>query len=101
MTVSTNTNRPPLRAVYIGTFNQPARYNLGIAIETPGFDDPASHEHLAWAHGLSYLTTMKTPTIWKRASCHLSPKKLRSVNTSLRTCGPPSVKLGDYVGFER
>jgi hypothetical protein len=30
MAVSTNTNRPPLRAVDIGTFNQPARYSLGI-----------------------------------------------------------------------
>jgi hypothetical protein len=45
---STDTSRSLTRAIHIGTFNQPTRYSLGIATETPGFDDPASHEHLAW-----------------------------------------------------
>jgi len=67
MTVSTNTDRPPLRAVYIETFNQPARYSLGIAIETPGFDDPASHEHLPFFIGDILIPTNKLLTTQKKS----------------------------------
>ncbi len=86
----------PRRAVYMGTFNEPARYSLGIAVEAPGFDDHNSGEHLAWVfnpdgdENAYYMEERELSfhpeeiTVRERIAAHM-----------------PSVKLGDYVGFER
>jgi hypothetical protein len=91
----TDTNRPPLRAVYIGTFNEPRRHSLGHALEAPGFDDRNSADHLAWmfnpdGDGTCYYMEEndlsfepEEITIREHVAAHM-----------------PNTKLGDYVGFE-